>query len=127
MSANDIHAQLEEERRLIDAATGGPWEWGKESHDSWGDCGPNLETIERGPVYFDGSQGAKEIVVGSWGHDANGIDVDPADAAFIAHARSALPIRNAQVQAVMRVLEGHEKYDDTIGTTELRRAIEENV
>ena len=100
MHDTDIRAQLDQERRIIQNATEGPWEWGEES-PGWGDCGPNLETVERGPVYFDGSQGAKEIVIGSWGHDANGIAVDPADAEFIAHARTALPVRNAQIEAVL--------------------------
>lgn len=75
--------ELNELRKVAEAATPGPWQWGPErSH--WGDCGPNLETVERGPLYEDGSQGAAAEVVGSWGHDANGISVEDHDKAFIA-------------------------------------------
>ncbi|AYN55823.1 hypothetical protein PP635_gp44 [Arthrobacter phage Auxilium] len=74
----------------VDAATEGPWMWGPETSE-WGDCGPNLETVKRGPVYSDGSQGAEEQIIGSWGHDANGISVATNDAEFIAHAREDVP------------------------------------
>lgn len=70
-------------RETANAATPGPWSWGEESK-GWGDCGPNLETVERGPVYSDGSQGSLSTVVGSWGHDANGISVEDNDATHIA-------------------------------------------
>lgn len=71
-------------RKIAESATPGPWTWSEESDDNWGDCGPNLETVARGPRYRDGSQGAEETIVGSWGHDANGISVEPADALHIA-------------------------------------------
>ena len=83
----DVLADIQ---RRADAATAGPWMWGEETSE-WGDCGPNLETVERGPAYSDGSQGAKELVIGSWGHDANGISVEDTDAEFIAHARTDVP------------------------------------
>ena len=70
-------------RETANAATPGPWSWGEES-EGWGDCGPNLETVERGPVYSDGSQGSLSTVVGSWGYDANGISVEDNDARHIA-------------------------------------------
>ena len=82
-------ADLSGIRSLLAGITPGPWVWSEEA-DEWGDCGPNLETVERGPVYSDGSQGAKETVIGSWGHDANGISVEPNDAAFIAAAPSTV-------------------------------------
>lgn len=74
MSANDIHAQLEQEREIIQSATDGPWE------------ADPLEGDLTGP------EGGFVMEVLAW--------LDP-DATFIAHARTALPLRNAQVQAVM--------------------------
>ena len=87
MSAAD---HLKNIRERVEAATKGPWTWTKEQ-DGWGDCGPNLD-------------GATDEVIGSWGHDANGIFVDPADAEFIAHARTDLP---RLLAAVTNVLELH--------------------
>ncbi|UYL86607.1 hypothetical protein SEA_RADFAD_50 [Arthrobacter phage RadFad] len=82
--------RLDAIQERVDAATEGPWMWSPEE-DTWGDCGPNLETVKRGPVYSDGSQGAEEQIIGSWGHDANGITVATNDAEFIAHAREDVP------------------------------------
>jgi hypothetical protein len=76
---------VDEIEARLNAATPGPWQWSPEE-DTWGDCGPNLETVERGQVYSDGSQGAEAQVIGSWGHDANGISVADGDAEFIAHS-----------------------------------------
>lgn len=101
--------ELNELRKTAEAATPGPWQWGpEESH--WGDCGPNLETVERGPLHADGSQGAAAEVVGSWGHDANGISVADEDKDFIAtfdpETVLALLSRLEQAeQAVQRVRE----------------------
>lgn len=78
-----MDSELIELRRIAEAATRGPWAWSAGT-DGWGDCGPNLETVERGQLYDDGSQGAAETIVGSWGHDANGITVEDADAQHIA-------------------------------------------
>lgn len=73
---------LTELRKVARAATPGPWVWSKEP-DGWGDNGPNLETVERGPICPDGSQGAREQIVSSWGHDAHGICVEDANAAHV--------------------------------------------
>ena len=89
--------ELDAIQRRADMATEGPWTWGEET-DEWGDCGPNLETVARGPFYSDGSQGAEETVIGSWGHDANGISVEDHDAEFIAHARTDVPTLLALVR-----------------------------
>lgn len=70
-------------RKIAEAATPGPWAWSKEP-DGWGDNGPNLETVERGPIWADGSQVAREQIVTSWGHDAHGICVEDANAAHVA-------------------------------------------
>lgn len=91
---------LDDIRARAEAATPGPWQWSPEEN-VWGDCGPNLETVERGPVYSDGSQGAEATVVGSWGHDANGISVEDSDKEFIAHAREDVPRLLHAVYAVL--------------------------
>lgn len=78
MSTNDIRAQLEQEREIIQSATDGPWE------------ADPLEGDLTGP------EGGFVMEVLAW--------LDP-DATFIAHARTALPIRNAQVEAVLGVID----------------------
>ena len=93
---------LEEIQARARTATPGPWEWSVE-RDHWDDCGPNLETVKRGEVFFDGSQGAAELVIGSWGHDAWGLMVEPADAEFIANAREDVPKLAGVVGAVMKL------------------------
>lgn len=95
---------LTELRRIAEAATQGAWTWSAET-DGWGDCGPNLETAERGPLYFDGSQGAAETIVRSWGHDANGISVEDADAEHIA---------TFNPQTVLALLDRLERAEKTI-------------
>ncbi|NUR06730.1 MAG: hypothetical protein HOQ45_06965 [Nocardioidaceae bacterium] len=80
---NFLLARIAEDEAVARAATPGPWEWEPET-DGWGDCGPNLVTVAKLPPYSDGSIGPVAEVVGSWGHDANGIAVDDADAAHIA-------------------------------------------
>ena len=104
MTAAGIPALLEPIQERLNAATPGPWQWSPEE-DVWGDCGPNLETVERGPVYSDGSQGASVTVIGSWGHDANGISVEDHDAVFIAAAPTDTARLLAAVKAVLEVSE----------------------
>lgn len=103
---------LDELRKTAEAATPGPWRWSpEESH--WGDCGPNLETVERGPVYADGSQGALLEVIGSWGHDANGISVADEDKDFIAtfDPTTVLALLNRLEQAEQKVASLEAKMD----------------
>lgn len=90
--ATDIRAQLEQERRLIEGATEGPWAYEPES------VGPNGEWYRPARAYVeieshgpDGVEG-DELTLGGG---------SPEDAAFIAHARTALPVRNAQIEAVL--------------------------
>jgi len=92
-------------RARVDAAAEGPWQWNLERVDQrWDDTGPTLETVARGPVYGDGSQGAAKVVVSGWGHhDAWGTNVEPADAAFIAHAREDVPALLAEVERLRAV------------------------
>jgi hypothetical protein len=127
----DLTDQLDAIQARVDAATEGPWVWSEETSE-WGDCGPNLETVKRGPVYADGSQGADEMVIGSWGHDANGISVDDADAAFIAAAPTDIGFllvlarkQQAAIDAVTAVVDEWEAHDNpTIGTHIVREALE---
>ena len=82
--ATDIRAQLEEERRIIDAATEGPWEaiptpcWSIAAQDHECGCGA------------------------CWSDVADGIEND-ADAAFIAHARTGYPLALRALQTVMEL------------------------
>ena len=78
--ATDIRAQLAEERRLIGEATEGPWEF---------DLDGDVQGRRKG-MYPDPEM---DPIVGCL--------EQPEDNAFIAHARTALPVRNAQVQAVL--------------------------
>lgn len=81
-----INARLDEWEAAAKAATPGPWQWWnlEGADQGWSGQGPDLETVERGPVYSDGSQGAAHTVVSAWGHDAWGITVEETDAAHIA-------------------------------------------
>jgi hypothetical protein len=78
-----LEARITEDEAAARPATPGPWEWEPET-DGWGDCGPNLATVAKLPPYKDGSQSPVDTIIGSWGHDANGISVEPANAAHIA-------------------------------------------
>ena len=95
---------LDEIEKRANEATSGPWMWGEEG-EGWGDCGPNLETVERGPKYFDGSQGASETIISASGYDASSIFVEPKDAVFIAHAREDVPKLVAALRAADEVAE----------------------
>lgn len=117
MSANDIHAQLEEERQLIEGATGGPWEVTQS----------RLTHPENGGADIKGGGGFR-VAADCCGYQ--GAIGEPTDAAFIAHARTALPVRNAQIEAVLQLCrEMHAAYErDPHGDAiayELERAIEE--
>lgn len=104
--------QIDAIQARADAATEGPWKWGEETSE-WGDCGPNLETVKRGQVYGDGSQGAADLIIGSWGHDANGITVEDANAEFIAHARTDVPALLALVRDQQARLDKVREWCDT--------------
>jgi hypothetical protein len=91
---------IEAIRKRVAAATEGPWQWWnlEGADQGWSDNGPNLETVARGPIYDDGSQGAAKTVLGAWGHDAWGTTIEPADAEFIAHARTDVRDLLAEVE-----------------------------
>ena len=98
-------ARIAEDEALANAATPGPWSWWNlEGVDQgWSDNGPNLESTQgewktcqyyctwtapsdrhRGESGVPGHEHlVTEQVIGSWGHDANGISVALADAAHI--------------------------------------------
>jgi len=97
-----LEARIAEDEALARAATPGPWEWGAETSE-WGDCGPNLETVAKLPPYSDGSIGPVETVIGSWGHDANGITVADGDKAHIArHDPSRVLAECAAKRAIIK-------------------------
>lgn len=74
---SETERALEEERRIINAATAGPWK-----SDSLN------ERVHEFDVWAGG--------IGQIGHAW-----EKEDAEFIAHARTALPLRSAQVAAVL--------------------------
>lgn len=80
----DLNQQLEHERQLINAATYGPWfaEYSREQ----GHC-----------VLPPDAESTREAVAVTRLFDQQ------ADSEFIAHARTALPQRNAQLQAVLEL------------------------
>lgn len=99
-------ARIAEDEAAARAATPGPWEWWNlEGVDQgWSDNGPNLHrtsdewkrceyfcTWTDGDTDHRGEKGkpghehkATTEVIGSWGHDAWGISIEPADAEHIA-------------------------------------------
>lgn len=84
--AEELRAAADRLEALAKGATPGPWQWWnlEGADQGWSDNGPSLETVARGPVYSDGSQGAAATIIGAWGHDAWGISVEESDAAYIA-------------------------------------------
>lgn len=82
---------IAQREQLEDAATEGPWHWEPPSGDDWPQHDESLVTK-------DG-----DAVLMGWGYDASGIDGDPADQAFIADARTALPAAVAALKAVLEL------------------------
>ena len=120
MTTTDIRAQLEEERRIIEAATEGPWL-------------PVEEYGEHAVIVDEDDFGTRYVAE----RLRQGFDDGENDAEFIAHARTALPVRNAQVEAVLakcdelvqpvKIGHGAEMIDLGINSAvaQVRRAIEE--
>ena len=105
----NLEEQLEEERRIINTATEGPWE------------------IQQGTPTMSGNtwtlrvQGKPGIRIGAheYQHGAGNSD-------FIVHARTALPLRNAQLQAVLRLVrEERAQGYNAVSLDRLTRAIKE--
>lgn len=112
MTTNDVHAQLEEERQLIEGATGGPWvayDLGDHELNSKNDAGWWWVWQESRLPYYGGvlhidDAGTPRGAIGEAGiTDQRDGNQERADAAFIAHARAALPVRNAQIEAVLEL------------------------
>jgi len=115
-----LEARIAEDEAAAKAATPGPWEWEPET-DGWGDCGPDLVTVAKLPPYPDGSQSPVETVIGSWGHDANGITVEPADAQHIARHDPARVL--AECAAKRAIIELSVNWDGFTRNVDVLRAL----
>lgn len=66
-----IRAAIDEDERIALAATPGPWHWDDEPNPGWGHQPPDLMS-------------GTELVISSWGHDADGVSVSEPDMAHLA-------------------------------------------
>lgn len=98
MSTNDIHAQLEEERRIIDAYPCLHLEV---------DSIP--ETGERGVIAYEAHDEDDELL--SFSH-VLADDMNAAEATRLARSWNALPVRNAQVKAVLALHSPRDEEDN---------------
>ena len=88
--------RLDEIEARANAATEGPWEWEGEAKAEW-EIGANSLVPSRRP---------DDPVLYGYGYDASGIEVKtPADAEFIAHARTDVPWLLEQVDRRDKALE----------------------
>ena len=88
--------RLNEIEARANAATEGPWEWEGEAKAEW-EIGANSLVPSRRP---------DDPVLYGYGYDASGIEVKtPADAEFIAHARTDVPWLLEQVERRDKALE----------------------
>ena len=88
--------RLDEIEARANAATEGPWEWEGEAKAEW-ELGANSLVPSRRP---------DDPVLYGYGYDASGIEVKtPADAEFIAHARTDVPWLLEQVERRDKALE----------------------
>ena len=86
--------RLNEIEARANAATEGPWEWEGEAKAEW-ELGANSLVPSRRP---------DDPVLYGYGYDASGIEVKtPADAEFIAHARTDVPALVAALRAVLKL------------------------
>ena len=86
--------RLDEIEARANAATEGPWEWEGEAKAEW-ELGANSLVPSRRP---------DDPVLYGYGYDASGIEVKtPADAEFIAHARTDMPDMAAALRAVLEL------------------------
>ncbi len=75
------------------AATPGPWarakdvvDFPKDKPEEWGHCfAADIVAFNRNPA-SDNPYDRHPAVISSWGHDADGVSIEDADAEFIAHA-----------------------------------------
>ena len=86
--------RLNEIEARANAATEGPWEWEGDAKAEW-EIGANSLVPSRRP---------DDPVLYGYGYDASGIEVkSPADAEFIAHARTDVPALVAALRAVLEL------------------------
>lgn len=86
--------RLDEIEARANAATEGPWEWEGEAKAEW-EIGANSLVPSRRP---------DDPVLYGYGYDASGIEVkSPADAEFIAHARTDVPVLLDALEKVLRL------------------------
>ena len=86
--------RLNEIEARTNAATEGPWEWEGEAKAEW----------EEGANSLVPSRRPDDPVLYGYGYDASGIEVkSPADAEFIAHARTDVPALVAALRAVLNL------------------------
>ncbi len=91
---SDPRETLARIRAQAAAATDGPWEW----------AGKQVESFPQGENSLIAQGDPEREVIGSWGHDAWGVDVEnPADAEFIAAARTTVPALVDTLEAVLKV------------------------
>ena len=84
--------RLDKIEARANAATEGPWEWEGEAKAEW----------EEGANSLVPSRRPDDPVLYGYGYDASGIEVKtPADAEFIAHARTDVPALVAALRAVL--------------------------
>ena len=84
--------RLDKIEARANAATEGPWEWEGEAKAEW-EIGANSLVPSRRP---------DDPVLYGYGYDASGIEVkSPADAEFIAHARTDVPALVAALKAAL--------------------------
>lgn len=86
-----IEEELEESQRICGAATGGPWE---QERYIWK---PNMRVPDHPRQAVRTDEGE---IMSVWESECNEFE----DATFIAHARTALPLRNRQLAAVLDFL-----------------------
>ena len=86
--------RLDKIEARANAATEGPWEWEGEAKAEW-EIGANSLVPSRRP---------DDPVLYGYGYDASGIEVkSPADAEFIAHARTDVPALLDALEKVFRL------------------------
>jgi len=86
--------RLDEIEARANAATPGPWEWEGEAKAEW----------EEGANSLIPSRRPDDPVLYGYGYDASGIEVkNPADAEFIAHARTDVPALLDALEKVLRL------------------------
>lgn len=135
--AESTRTELEEERRIIEAATPGPWvaydhsdgTYTSENNEGWWWVWQESRLPYYGGVLTVEDAGAPYGAIGEAGiTDQRDGNQERADAEFIAHARTALPLRNAQVDLVLAKLDelsGSKTVTVQDLALELRRVIDE--